>query len=89
MKLSHKYEVERMELKSRIAKLQDRPNLIVTMQHNKGIVYWGDKMVYRNENADSDASDGTDRENHSLRNRGSGQKEKLVDCNPLQVYWDN
>ena len=35
MQLSHKYEVERMELKSRISKLRERLNSIDTMQQNK------------------------------------------------------
>lgn len=35
MQLSHKYELERMELKRRIAELRDRLNSIGTMQQNK------------------------------------------------------
>lgn len=35
MQLSHKYEVERMELKSRIAELREKINSIGTMQQNK------------------------------------------------------
>lgn len=35
MQLSHKYEVERMELKTKIAFLNDRINNLGTMQQNK------------------------------------------------------
>ncbi len=35
MQLFHKYEVERMELKSRISKLREKLNSIDTMQQNK------------------------------------------------------
>lgn len=35
MQLSHKYEVERLELKSRIAEFRERLNSIGTMQQNK------------------------------------------------------
>ena len=35
MQLSHKYEVERMELKAKIADLQERINNLGTMQQNK------------------------------------------------------
>ena len=35
MQLSHKYEVERMELKAKTAKLKERLSSIGTMQQNK------------------------------------------------------
>lgn len=60
MQLSHKYAVERTELKSRISELRERLNSIGTMQPKQGAIYSGGKAVYGDGNADSAVITGTD-----------------------------
>ena len=83
MQLSHKYEVERMELKAKISDTRQKTGRYRRDAVRQRRIYLGNTQIHADGYADSAAATRTDRPYRGLRDGGRGQETYPAHCDLL------